>query len=169
MRLVRMCQAGGKLYPVAFLRPSRMGFSQIIVSKRLWVDRFIWRHDCTPSYRPRYSSGAPELLFQEVTPCETKQRNVGENFARGRLLSKTRRSLWPLSKSCLRFWKDDREERRRGFTVLRMPRRQKPEYLSDTALKVPAAVGVIPPARVLGPFLCAVLYCFWDALQSRSG
>lgn len=32
---------------------------------------------------------------------------------------------------------DDREERRRGFTVLRMPRRQKPEYLSDTALKYP--------------------------------
>lgn len=33
--------------------------------------------------------------------------------------------------------KDDREERRRGVTVLRMPQRQKPEYLSDAALKNP--------------------------------
>jgi hypothetical protein len=31
----------------------------------------------------------------------------------------------------------DREERRRGVTILRMPQRQKPEYLSDAALKYP--------------------------------
>lgn len=32
---------------------------------------------------------------------------------------------------------DDREERRRGVTVVHMPQRQKPEYLSDAALKYP--------------------------------
>ena len=41
----------------------------------------------------------------EVNPCEAKPKNVGENFARERWMSKTQTGLWRQSKSYFKCWR----------------------------------------------------------------